>query len=352
MRLDLDVSQRRYLHRSLLSAFPSPGDLKRMVGLDLGHNLLEITDADGLANKVYDLIVWADSRGALPQLIGAAVNANPTNPDLREFCRSMLPAADRSSVEPFFRSIVEALGLSPKVTGGPELERIIVRSARFSQVEKWRMEMARCEQAVGRVECPEHEGVGSAFLIGPDLVITNYHVVRAIAAARHRTEQVVLRFDYKAFPDGQTLRSGETVRLAADWLVAHDTEDRLDFAIARLERPVGDQHVGRDAQAPLRGWLVPQPVAIEPGAPVFVIQHPRARPLAIAAGVLISGGPDRLSYTANTEPGSSGSPCFTSDWGLLALHRGSASEVNQGVPLASICEFVRAAGLVSVFRNA
>jgi hypothetical protein len=46
----------------------------------------------------------------------------------------------------------------------------------------------------------------------------------------------------------------------------------------------------------------------------------------------------------NTEPGSSGSPCFDQDWGLVALHHagdpdfsfGHAAAFNEGIPFGRI----------------
>jgi hypothetical protein len=50
----------------------------------------------------------------------------------------------------------------------------------------------------------------------------------------------------------------------------------------------------------------------------------------------------RVRYATNTDPGSSGSPCFSLTWGLVALHHlgesgtKTVSAFNQGVPIAAI----------------
>jgi V8-like Glu-specific endopeptidase len=49
----------------------------------------------------------------------------------------------------------------------------------------------------------------------------------------------------------------------------------------------------------------------------------------------------RVRYRTNTQPGSSGSPCFDQDWNLVALHQGNPPHhlrplSNQGIPLSAI----------------
>src|SRR5262249_48368662 len=56
----------------------------------------------------------------------------------------------------------------------------------------------------------------------------------------------------------------------------------------------------------------------------------------------------RVRYTTNTEMGSSGSPCFDAEWGLLALHHSGdtnykrSAEWNEGVPIDAIVRQVNA----------
>jgi len=49
---------------------------------------------------------------------------------------------------------------------------------------------------------------------------------------------------------------------------------------------------------------------------------------------------NRTYCTANTEPGSSGSPCFNSELDLIAIHHFGANP-NRGVRLASVLDFLR-----------
>jgi len=57
---------------------------------------------------------------------------------------------------------------------------------------------------------------------------------------------------------------------------------------------------------------------------MLVLQHPRGRTLELAIGPVTGWVPERKNeiyqHWANTDEGSSGSPCFSVGWQLVALH--------------------------------
>ena len=60
-------------------------------------------------------------------------------------------------------------------------------------------------------------------------------------------------------------------------------------------------------------------------------------------------GDTRIRYRTNTDPGSSGSPCFTMDWDLVALHhygdpKWQQPKFNQGVPIELIRQRIETKG--------
>jgi endonuclease G len=74
-------------------------------------------------------------------------------------------------------------------------------------------------------------------------------------------------------------------------------------------------------------WLkfIPTVGKAEKDDPLNIIQHPRGglKQIALRNNKVIeipSGKPDFLYYTTDTEPGSSGSPCFNDQWELIGLH--------------------------------
>jgi hypothetical protein len=96
MDLDLDNKQRKQLRDALLAAFPSRAALAELVEDALDQNLAAIAGGDNLASAVFDLLQWARARGKMRALVTGALEANPTNPELRAFAQSLglpLPAA-------------------------------------------------------------------------------------------------------------------------------------------------------------------------------------------------------------------------------------------------------------------
>src|SRR5689334_9728054 len=83
--MPLPRTQWKVFADALLAAFPTRGDLRRLVSYGLGKNLDEIS-GDGLADLVHNLLVWADAQGRMDALVQAACAANPGNQALRVFC--------------------------------------------------------------------------------------------------------------------------------------------------------------------------------------------------------------------------------------------------------------------------
>jgi endonuclease G len=158
-------------------------------------------------------------------------------------------------------------------------------------------------------------GAGSGVLVGPRLLMTNNHVLRSPDEALTAEAQ----FDYQENASGDLLPV-HAYRLEPTTFFVTDTV--LDFTIVAV------------ADASARGqsitrypWirLIPTLGKAEKGDPLNIIQHPRGGLKQIALRnneviVIPDGKPDFLYYTTDTEPGSSGSPCFNDQWELIALH--------------------------------
>jgi hypothetical protein len=259
----------------------------------------------------------------------------------------------------------------------------------FLDVDRWRTRLGETEGQVCRIEIQSNEGTiyGTGFLVGPDAVITNYHVVEAVIQGEqgHATSQglralpgdVILRFDYKRLVDGTTLNPGTTYRLAKDWLIDKspmspvDNQpepksgvpqlDELDYALLRLGGAPGTAPVGDtpEPDAPLRKWIeVPtQPYYFQPDTALFIVQHPQGEPLQLAletnAVIGLNQNHTRVTYRTNTLRGSSGSPCFNSNWELVALHHSGDPNFdpahkpayNEGIPSTAILTLLEKRGL-------
>jgi Trypsin-like peptidase domain/Effector-associated domain 1 len=312
--------QIRQLREALLLAFPTDGNLKDLVLYGLDINIDRVVAPGALDDRVRDLIVWTEARGRTDEFLASAINDAPKNKLLREVAQNL------------------------RMDGGAgQFERIIRQQCGFIDVEEWRDGMIRSEQSVCRVEVNltgQDEGVGTAFLVANDLLITNYHVMELFIMGKLDPMCAAFHFDYKLH-DGKILK-GSKYKLAPVWLVHSSPEDDLDFALLRLANPAGQGTLGEQQNAPVRGFLKPRTKTLASGDPLMIIQHPKAVPLKFALGTVKTLTPpttaDYVTYDVNTEDGSSGSPCFTHDWSLVALHHWGGHHHNRGILFSAILE--------------
>jgi Effector-associated domain 1 len=80
--------QRKQLYDALLSAFPTPADLARMVAFGLNTNLAQISTGSNLGDMTLSLITWAQAQGRMEDLVHAARQDNPGNAALQAFAQA------------------------------------------------------------------------------------------------------------------------------------------------------------------------------------------------------------------------------------------------------------------------
>lgn len=224
--------------------------------------------------------------------------------------------------------------------------------------------------AVGRIELPERTPLGTGFLIGPDLVLTNQHVLKA----QDYLEDAVMRFGYQKDPAGVT-PDGRVLRFDIGFYHASPAVE-LDYALVRLrEAPlagmVPDSALGFGTIQQLvsvgkhRGYLTLTPRTVVEGARVNIVQHPEEEPMKVVLtqNYVVHRTDTRLQYVADTMAGSSGSPVFNAKWEVVALHHSGKPHppddlgplakkawkgrfrVNEGIPIRALLEDLRAKGL-------
>lgn len=366
--LRLSRAQRAHFAEALLSALPTREDLAQMVRFKLGRNLESIALSDDHDATVVRLIEVAQQGGWGARLLAAARESNPGNHVLQTFAAQF--------------------GLASS-TPAPSVLEGVISHAGLLDVASWRTRLGLIEAQVCRVEAGRGGAPsGTGFLVGPDLVMTAFHVIEDVVRSRTSPREVAFRFDYKQLEGGGTVATGTTYRLSKDWLVdmseygADDDvttsddpvslaagPDLLDYALLRLERSAGAEPVGGDRaepNAPLRRWIA-VPSTIPPPTPrdaVVIVQHPTGQPLKLALGEIVgfSASRTRLLYRAETEPGSGGAPCFDINWSPIGVHLGRQtqsrilnlwqhSDVSFGVPLAAIVAKLTERGLVGLLGN-
>ncbi|WP_261556925.1 trypsin-like peptidase domain-containing protein [Frankia tisae] len=158
--------------------------------------------------------------------------------------------------------------------------------------------------ALVEVTTPGSRLTGTGFLVAPDLMITNNHVLSAWG----RGVTAVARFNYEHDFQGAPQPS-QTYRLAPG--VFHTCE-HLDYTIAQLEGTPGDDW----------GWLPLASSEVRAGSRLNIIQHPGGQPKQISLQNNFAEyvGGHVVQYVTSTLPGSSGSPVLNNDWAVIALH--------------------------------
>jgi len=325
------------------------GSLQLLVQDYFGRDFQKISSAGGIGkqfgNRLQELIDAALMEDWLFDLVAAAHERRPKNVALT--------------------AIAEDLGLTsigPRLINQTQkpLQQIIQENAKSINPAVFRERMASLEGQVCWINIPG--GGGTGFLIGPDLVLTNQHVIARITDKLARSTDVVCRFDYRqALGTVPAQKKPTEVRLAENWLVDSQppsdadwdpkikdaTQQESDYAVVRLADRIGDAPVGgatADAQAPPRKWIdttdaVP---ALTSGNQIFLLQHPRGEPLQLTIGTVkeFNQKGTRVRYDANSKDGSSGAPCFDADLNLVALHHAhdisNPPAWNQGIPFSVI----------------
>lgn len=76
--------QRQGLHKALLSAFSTKGDIQRMSSFKMDEKLDNIAYGP-LSDIVTQIIQWCEDSNRIDELITSATSENPGNPTLKEF---------------------------------------------------------------------------------------------------------------------------------------------------------------------------------------------------------------------------------------------------------------------------
>ena len=181
-------------------------------------------------------------------------------------------------------------------------------------------------------------------MISPSLMLTNHHVFDnpQTAATSH------VEFDYQDGIDGNLL---EVTTFGFDPDRFFLADEALDFAIVAVRAGVeelaqfGFNRLIESAGKSLVGEFV------------TIVQHPRGekKQVALRENRIIDNLDRFVHYSADTEPGSSGSPVFNDQWEVIALHHASVRApehtefggvLNEGIRVSAIVGVVKASSVV------
>lgn len=275
------------------------------------------------ANLWFSILEYADRNGYLNKLVNALIDTFPNNPHLLAYrSQTIYDIGIDINTVPWKENLLE-----------PQLEKILGRTSTLLPIHflSEGLEAAKC---VVRIVLPTH--LGSGFLIGDNLIVTNNHVL----ADKNQAANASIQFDYEEIKPGHP-KSITTFTLDPESVFITSVPD--DYTIVK---------VAEDANKYF-GSLNLQATRLEKGSYVNIIQHPGGsyKQIGLYRNILTYADEHIVQYLTDTEPGSSGSPVFNSKWEVVALHNSSglAKEVissgtylrNQGINIKKIIEAIK-----------
>lgn len=319
--------------------------------------------------QVGELLAKANGEGWLPSLLGAVRADKPDREDLQELLRSFLSTVSAGQV---LDAVAGAPTLSETVRA--DLQQILPGGAIVNPETMRRRMCAVCRVDYADLSPP---GAGTGFLVGADLVLTNWHVLKRVIEAPAAAANLRFRFDLLS-ADAAANSAGRVAHAASNGSpllcakppggvelpsgVGEPTMEQLDYALVRLAERVGDDSASNMAGGETRGHFALRRTMPElsAGASLMVLQHPLRGELQFAIGSAL--GPNdtgsRLKHTAATQNGSSGSPVLDSALDLIALHNGArfgtpraSQSFNTAVPIKHVVGDLIKAGVTEMLQE-
>lgn len=319
-------------------------ELKRFVSYQLNTDPEDISIPQDKPEFIYDMLTYFGRRDLLKYVVIGLRKWRPNNRKLYSF-----------SIDVGLASRV----VTPEISGF-NLEAIVNEETGISDLREWQLALGKIENQVCLIKSKKNENSkstpkGTGFLIGDDLVLTNWHVVNHFIdkdgnPKSIQSDSISVHFGFFAKLDTNQKEDGITYLLdRPSWLIAHSPQEELDYALLRLEKKAAKEAAGGVNNRPpnrddaKRGHIaISAPVSIRENMPLFIIQHPDGDPMGIAVDLVskLDNMNNRIQYFTNTREGSSGSPCFDARWNLVALHHagceGLTGKFNEGIPIDKI----------------
>lgn len=317
-------------------------ELKRFVDYYLYTNSEEINLHGNIHQFIFDTLIYFEKRKKLKNVVMGLRQWRPNDQELYSYSMKVGLAAE----------------VIPPEISNFDLESIIRQETGIPNLMQWRSKLGKIENQVCLIKLKKDENSksipnGTGFLIGDDLVLTNWHVVEPFIDTDGKPKAIKsdsISAHFGFFAELDTNQEQDGIKYSLDqssWLVAHSPKEELDYALLRLEKKAAAEAAGgfkNQTQEAKRGHIAMlDEISVREQMPLFIIQHPGGRPMGIAVDRVskIEKEKNRIQYVTNTDRGSSGSPCFDANWNLVALHHAGGlqrltGEVNQGIPVDKI----------------
>src|SRR4030095_3616378 len=224
--------------------------------------------------------------------------------------------------QPEINAIASRLAIKEKVYTPPNTEGVsvlerIIGSNDLVPIQFLLLALEKAK-SVGRIlvknELDGLEGYGTGFLIAPNILMTNHHVLPDTKTAQHSQ----VEFNYEMTVSGKPTKS-VVFNLLPDTLYVTSPQEKFDFTIVAVNKKSEDGKLLSSF-----GFLpvTKEPATLSQGQAVSIIQHPNGerKQLALRNNNITKVDGDLLMYTTDTLGGSSGSPIFNDAWDVAGLH--------------------------------
>jgi V8-like Glu-specific endopeptidase len=346
--MNVTTEDRKNLREALTSGFRNYSSLKIFVSDNFDFRLDEIADSKATKIASDNLIEHFEEGGEagnIAVLILALYKARPHNPEVQKLMNRLQGfLQQRLVLDP--RS-AEAIFLPfelPQPYDDVQLESFLPRPLSYeADAGKLLRGLQQCASAVCKVSFTDRATTGTGVLIAPDLVLTNYHVLskQVIPERSQLTEQaktLLFEFGFLSEEHNGSVSSDTFTVEVKEPIVACSPPSQLDYVLLRVEPRITGTNLIKPV--PLRSTTR----LLSSNNELNVLQHPAGNVMQVslsASGVVqVDAGRGRAWYVNRTQGGSSGSPCFNSEWEMVALHHASISRgfgsVREGILVSSI----------------
>jgi V8-like Glu-specific endopeptidase len=303
--LDFSRPQLRALHGLIARTLYQPSDVQAIV-IDSGMNPATVNFAGNSTVQWYSVLTEARAQELLPEMLAAVRRRQPSLGRRIDELVGEHPVLDPATGPPDDLSVPKGKGWK-----GFGAERLVIEGVDTLLGVAFLAVGLERSRSVCRVTSTFAGSAshGTACLVGPDLLLTNHHVLHDWDNGDRPARLVEAWFDYELDAAGATRKlsivSGDPATIVGD--------REHDWAVVRLA-----------STAPATAAVLDLTGAEPPRQDdyVFIIQHPDGGPkmIGLSHNLVRHVDDDVLQYWTDTKAGSSGSPVFNRRWEVVGLH--------------------------------